>query len=140
MHSATEAYLAKQQLIDYETTADKSDRVPYYMGKRVIVDDGLPVSSGTYTSYIFGGAVIGHSEDVIGPDDLENDRDILQGDTVFAMRRRFLLHPKGMKWVGTPAGAFPSRAELAVGTNWERVFEPKQIPIIQFKHKLTNPA
>jgi len=137
MHSATEAYLAKAKLIDYETIDGKSDRVPIYMGKRVIVDDGLPVSSGTYTSYIFGGAVVGHTEGTIGPEDLENDRDILQGDTVFAMRRRFLLHPKGMKWVGAPAGDFPSRAELAVGTNWERVFETKQIPIIQFKHKLT---
>jgi hypothetical protein len=136
MHSATEAYLAKQQLIVYETSADKSVRIPYYMGKRVIVDDGLPVATGTYTSYVFGAGAVGFAEGSIGASDLETDRDILAGDDVMTMRRRFILHPKGVKWQGTPAGDFPTRTELATGTNWLRVFENKQIPIVQFKHKL----
>lgn len=136
MHSATEAYLAKQQLIVYETSADKSNRVAMYMGKRVIVDDGLPVDTGTYTSYIFGAGAVGYAEAAIGKGDMETDRDILAADDVIAMRRRFILHPKGVKWQGTPAGDFPTRTELATGTNWLRVFENKQIPIVQFKHKL----
>lgn len=136
MHSATEAYLAKAQLIAYETSADKSVRVPFYMGKRVIVDDGLPVSSGTYTSYIFGAGVLGYAENTIGAADLETDRDILAGEDVMAMRRRFILHPVGCKWVGSAAGDFPTRAELATGTNWERVYDVKAIPMIAFKHKL----
>ncbi|MFU8789279.1 MAG: major capsid protein [Methylobacter sp.] len=136
MHSATEAYLAKQQLIAYETSADKSVRVPVYMGKRVIVDDNMPVDTGTYTSYIFGAGAIGFVEGTIGASDLETDRDILAGDTVFAMRRRFILHPRGIKWKGTPAGDYPNRAELATGTNWERVYQNKQIRVVQFKHKI----
>jgi hypothetical protein len=136
MHSAVEAYLAKQQMIVYETTADKNERIATYLGKRVIVDDGMPVSSGTYTSYIFGPGAVGFAEDTIGEEDLETDRDILAGDTVMTMRRRFLLHPRGIKWTGTPAGAFPSRTELATGTNWTRVYENKQIRIVQFKHKI----
>lgn len=136
MHSAVESYLAKQQMIVYETTADKAVRIPTYMGKRVIVDDGMPVTSGTYTSYIFAPGAVGFAEDTIGDQDLETDRDILAGDTVMTMRRRFILHPRGIKWQGTPAGAFPSRAELATGTNWARVFENKQIRIVQFKHKI----
>jgi hypothetical protein len=136
MHSATEAYLAKQQMIVYETTADKSERIPRYMGKRVIVDDGLPVSTGTYTTYIFGQGAVGFAEGIIGPSDLETDRDILAGDTVMAMRRRFILHPRGVKWQGTPAGDFPTRAELATGTNWLRVYENKQVRMVQFVHKL----
>jgi hypothetical protein len=136
MHSATEAYLAKQQMIVYETTADKEPMIRRYLGKRVIVDDGLPVSSGTYTSYIFGEGAIGYVEDVVGDQDLETDRDILAGDTVMTMRRRFLMHPRGVKWIGTPAAEFPSRTELAVGTNWERVYDAKQIRIVQFKHKI----
>ncbi|MBV5310835.1 major capsid protein [Chromatium okenii] len=136
MHSATEAYLAKQQLIVYETTAGKSDRISYYLGKRIIVDDGLPVAAGTYTSYIFGAGAVGYAEGVVGASDIENDRDILAGENVFTMRRRFILHPRGIKWQGTPAGDFPTRTELATGTNWVRVFDAKQIPIVQFKHKL----
>lgn len=136
MHSATEAYLAKQQMIVYETTADKGVRIGRYLGKRIIVDDSLPVATGTYTSYIFGEGAIGFAEDTIGDADLETDRDILMGDTVMTMRRRFMLHPRGIKWQGVPAGAFPSRTELALGTNWLRVFENKQIRMVQFKHKL----
>ncbi|NFC56539.1 coat protein, partial [Clostridium botulinum] len=30
----------------------------------------------------------------------------------------------------------PSRAELQEKTNWERVYEPKQIRIVAFKHKI----
>lgn len=136
MHSAVETYLAKQQMIIYETTADKEVRIPRYLGKRVIVDDGMPVSSGTYTSYIFAPGAIGSADATIGPDDLETDRDILAGDTVMTMRRRFLLHPRGVSWIGTPAAAFPSRTELSTGTNWTRVYENKQIRMIQFKHKI----
>lgn len=136
IHSATEAYLAKAQLITYETTAGKSDRVPTYMGKRVIVDDALPVTTGTYTSYLFGPGAVGTAEAPIGPSELEVDRDILAADTIMAMRRRFLMHPRGVKWIGTAAGDFPTRVELAVGTNWSRVYENKQIRMLAFKHKL----
>jgi hypothetical protein len=136
MHSATEAKLAKEQLIDYVQPAGQSVRMPNFMGKPVIVDDGMPVSSGVYTTYLFGPGAIGFAENRIGPSDLETDRDILAGDTVMTMRRRFLMHPRGIKWKGVPAGDFPTRAELAAGTNWERVYDSKQIRIVQFKHKL----
>ena len=135
MHSATQAYLAKQNLITFIKASDGSTQIPYYMGRRVIVDDGMPVATGTYTSYLFGAGAMGYAEDVIGPSDIETDRDILAGDTVATMRKRFILHPRGIKWTGTPAGAFPSRAELATVGNWSRVYETKQIRIVAFKHK-----
>jgi len=136
MHSATEAYLAKQQMIVYETSADKSDRVGRYMGKTVIVDDALPVDTGTYTSYIFGSNAIGFVDSTVGEADLETDRDILAGENVMTMRRRFILHVMGCKWKGSPVGIAPTTAEIETGTNWERVYDSKNIPIIQFKHKL----
>lgn len=136
MHSATEAYLAKKLALTYELDPQTNERLTFFMGKRVIVDDGLPVAAGTYTSYIFGPGAVGYNQDAIGEEDLESDRDILAGDSIITYRRRFILHPRGIKWKGTPAGAFPSRAELAIGTNWERVYENKQIRIVQFKHKL----
>ncbi len=136
MHSATEAYLAKQKSLTYELDPATSERITLFMNKRVIIDDGLPVSSGDYTTYIFGPGAVGYASGTIGPEDLESDRDILAGDSVITYRRRFILHPRGIKWKGTPAGAFPSRAEMAIGTNWERVYENKQIRIVQFKHKI----
>lgn len=136
MHSAVMAKLAKDGLIATIRDADGQVMYDTYMGKRVIIDDGLPVATGTYTSYIFGTGAVGFAEGAIGASDLESDRDILAGEDVFTMRRRFILHPKGVKWQGTPAGDYPTRAELETGTNWLRVFENKQIPVVQFKAKL----
>jgi len=136
MHSATVAKLAKDQVIVYDKPAENTIGVPYYLGKRVIVDDGLPVASGVYTTYLFTQGAVGYAEDTIGAEDIETDRDILAGDTVAAMRRRFIIHPAGAKWVGSAAGAFPTRTELATGTNWNGVFPTKNVGIVQFKHKL----
>lgn len=136
MHSATEAKLAKLNQIDYIVPSNGSDRVPTYHGRTVIVDDGLPVSGDTYTTYFFGPAAIGYSEGTIGNGPMEQDRDILAGEDIIAMRTRFLMHVGGTKWVGTVAEDFPSTTELADGDSWERVFENKNIPIVQFKHKL----
>lgn len=136
MHSMTEAKLAKLDLIQYERPSGSTDRIPYYQNKRVVVDDALPVASGVYTTYLFGPGAVGYVDGVIGPRDVENDRDILAGDDYITMRRRLILHPKGAKWQGTPAGDFPTAAELATGTNWTGVFDTKQVPIVAFKHKL----
>ncbi len=136
MHSAVMAKLAKDQLIAYVQPAGQSTSVPTYLGKRVIVDDSLPVSTGTYTSYIFAPATVGYAEGVVGNGATENDRDILAGEDVITMRRRWVMHVNGTRWQGTPAGDFPTRAELAVGTNWLRVFDNKNIGVVQFKAKL----
>jgi hypothetical protein len=37
------------------------------------------------------------------------------------------------------AGSSPTNAELGTGANWERVYEPKNVRIVQFKHKLYVP-
>lgn len=57
MHSAVEAALAKQNLIQYIQPSTASPQVPTYLGKRVIVDDSCPASGGIYTTYIFGAGV-----------------------------------------------------------------------------------
>lgn len=133
MHSATEAYLAKQQMIAYETSANKTDRVPYYLGKRVIIDDSLPVDTGTYTTYLFGAGSVAFTQGGLAGRALEVDRDSVTKEDILTMARTLMIHPVGLKWVG---GNQPARAALATGTNWERVFEPKNIPLVAFKHKL----
>jgi len=135
MHSATYTYLQKQNLIDFIPDATGAINIPVYLGKRVIVDDGLPVDTGDYTSYLFGAGAIGYGE---GTPDVptETDRDSLAGNNILINRKHFLLHPRGIKWKGTPAKLSASNVELAVGTNWERVYENKNIRIVQFKHKI----
>lgn len=135
MHSAVETYLAKLNLIEYVRESDANPRVPYYMNKRVIVDDGMPVAAGVYTSYLFGQGAIGRGEGQ-APVPVETDRDSLAGDDILINRRHFILHPRGIAWKGSAAGASPTNAELGTTTNWERKYENKNIRIVQFKYKI----
>lgn len=139
MHSATQAYLAKKDLI--QTARDSEGRVVFdtFMGKRVIVDDSMPVADSVYTTYLFGAGAVGYTEGgVLKPNEV--DRDILAGDDVMTSRRAFVLHPRGIMWKGSPTGASPTNTELATGTNWQRVYESKNIRIVQFKHRLVKAA
>lgn len=140
VHSVTMNKLLKDDLIDFIKFSDGRAEVPTYLGKRVIVDDGMPYDPVTdiATTYIFGDAAVGYSEGIVGPEDLEFDRDILAGDTVMAQRRRFVLHPRGIRWTGVPAGDFPTNAELATSDNWALVYEPKNVRIVKFVHKVNQ--
>lgn len=135
MHSATQTYLGQRDLI--QTMRDSQGRYLFetFMGKRIIIDDGMPVSGDVYTTYLFGAGAIGFSEGgVLNP--LETDRDILVGDDVITTRRAFVMHPRGIKWKGSIAGDSPTHAELKAGANWERVYEQKGIRMIKFVHKI----
>lgn len=134
MHSATMAKLAKDGLIETIRDADGVIMYRTFMDKRVIVDDGMPHAAGVYTTYLFGAGAIGF-QDVGAPVGVETDRDSLAGTDILINRRHFVLHPRGVKWAGA-AGIAPANAGLAVGTNWERVYEPKQIRLVAFNHKL----
>jgi hypothetical protein len=137
VHSDTLKAMKKADLIDFLKDSQGGADIPVYMGKAVIVDDTMPVSSGTYTSYLFGPGAIGYAEKA-PKNPAEAWRDPLKGGgyDVLIMRRRFVMHPRGIKWKGTPAKATPSNAELATGTNWERVYDAKLIRLVAFKHKL----
>src|SRR5690606_15076718 len=121
--------------------SDESDRVPTYMGKRVIVDDGIPFDTSTKetVTYIFGpGAIALGNGDGMGAVPLtETDRDSLAGEDYLINRRVFILHPRGVKWTeANVSGAFPTNEELANPANWQRVYEPKAIRIVAFRHRV----
>ena len=138
MHSATVAKLKKDDLITFIPDSEGKDQLPFYQGKRVIEDDNMPVNVDIYTSYLFGAGAIGFA-DGMAPVPSEVDRDSLGGEDILINRQHFVLHPRGIKWEpqgGVPAATSPSNAELADGLNWTRVYEPKNIRIVQFVHKL----
>lgn len=135
MHSSTVALLVKQGLIDMRNDADGNPTLPFYMGKAVIEDDSMPVSSGVYTTYLFGQGAFGYGEGN-APVPTETDRDSLQGEDILINRRHFIMHPRGVAWIGTPSGVSPTNAELETGTNWNRRYDAKNVRIVQIKHKL----
>jgi hypothetical protein len=139
MHSATVAKLTKDDLIETIPPSEGKPAVRMFLGKPVIVDDSLPVSEGVYTTYIFGAGAFGWGEGG-APVPVETARDALAGDDILIHRRHFILHPRGVAFQNDPSivGPTPSNDDLANYLNWKRVYESKNVRIVQFKHKLTT--
>ncbi|CAA66544.1 unnamed protein product [Bacillus phage SPP1] len=141
MHSATMASAVKQDLIEFVKDSQSGIRFPTYMNKRVIVDDSMPVETledGTkvFTSYLFGAGALGYAE---GQPEVptETARNALGSQDILINRKHFVLHPRGVKFTeNAMAGTTPTDEELANGANWQRVYDPKKIRIVQFKHRL----
>lgn len=136
MHSAAYTKLQKDNLIAFIPNSQGVVNIPTYMGLRVIIDDGHPVSAGVYTSFLFGQGAIGLGN---GMHDhpVEVDRDKLAGDDILINRQAFLLHPRGVKFTSSSvAGAAPTNAEAETAANWIRVYDNKNIRIVKFVYKL----
>lgn len=142
VHSLTLKAMVKADLIDFVPDSQGKLTIPTYLGKTVIVDDTMPVS-GTgsdraFTTYIFGAGAIGYGErSPKVPVEVERQALKGMGQEYIVNRRQWVMHPRGIKWLGgTQAGVTPSNAELGTAANWSRVYDPKVIRIVAFKHKL----
>ena len=136
MHSAVEADLARQDLIDFAKDSTGSIEIPTYFGKPVIVDDGCPVANGVYTTYIFGQGAIGYGEGA-APVPTETTRDALSGDDILINRRHFILHPRGVRWLDQAvADRSPTNAELANPANLLRVYDAKNVRMVKYTHRI----
>lgn len=142
IHSATEAFLAKNDLIEYKEESDGKIRIPYFMGKRVIVDDSVAFDTATGASeaYLFGNGAIawgnGSHPDIQQTEVVRKGLS-LAGEDILVNRRLSILHPRGVKWTeDSVAGTFPTLEELETGTNWERVYEPKAVRVVKFVFKV----
>lgn len=53
-------------------------------------------------------------------------------------RKTLIMHPRGVAFTSANVAEDegPSRAEMKDPKNWKPVYEPKQIRIVAFKHKL----
>ncbi|WP_434577556.1 hypothetical protein [Pseudomonas sp. Z1-6] len=145
MHSAVQTELQILNLIDFTPIADQTPEFGRFQGMRVVVDDGMPVITGTpnkYLSVIFGPGALGFAEETPpGEDGLEYDRTPDRGNGGGAEtlwnRRNFVMHPLGYSFLsatitGTPTTTRPisaNWADLALATNWERKFARKQVPL-----------
>jgi hypothetical protein len=149
MHSGTEAALRKLDLIDFIPDSEGKAMLRTFQGRRVVIDDNLPTRAGStdgivYTTYLFGqGAFAKGSAKLdsaplqggFGTEGVEMARVPLDSDTVLINRRRYLLHPRGVKFTSTTvAGDSPTNAELELAANWTRVYENKNVRIVAVTH------
>ncbi len=149
VHSATEAALRKLDLIDFVPDSEGKMTIKTFQGRRVIVDDNLPLRAGTtdgtvYTSFLFGPGAFGRGtapldgeplQGGLGTEGVELARIPLDSDTVLINRRRYILHPRGVKFTSASVAAdSPTNAELENQANWVRVWENKNVRIVAIEH------
>ena len=149
MHSATEAALRKLDLIDFIPDSEGKPMLRTFQGRKVVVDDNLPTRAGTtdgtvYTTYLFGQGAFGKGASPLdgtplqggtGTQGVEVARVPLDSDTVIINRRRYILHPRGVKFTSASVAAdSPTNAELETAANWVRVYENKNVRIVAVTH------
>lgn len=137
VHSAIYKQMVDADDIDFIPDSNGSLIIPTFMGKTVIVDDGMTVTAGStdgfkYTTILFGAGAFGYGEGMAKVP-VEVAREAAEGNgggtEALWVRKTFLLHPFGYQSVGTPAGSSFTHAELATATTWSRVVERKNIPV-----------
>ena len=144
MHSVVYNQLRKQQLIDFVRDADNNTMFATYNGKRVVVDDGMPVfgtgTGRTFLTIAFGPGAMGYGEG--SPKnpleyDRQPDRANGGGTETLWTRKTMILHPFGYQFTsdtitGNAVESNPMSAswsDLAVAANWDRVVDRKHVPM-----------
>jgi hypothetical protein len=148
MHSATEGALRKADLIDFVPDSEGKSQIAVFQGRRVLVDDQMTTRDGTtdgtvYASVLFGPGAFGKGtarlntplDGGFGTEAVEFSRVSLASDSVLINRRRFILHPRGVKFnSASVAGDSPTNAELALLANWTIVYENKNVRMVVIYH------
>jgi hypothetical protein len=135
VHSVVYARMQKNNLIDFIPDARGEVNIPTFLGRQVIIDDGMPRTGSVYDSWLFrAGAVRMGRADPKVPTETFRAPSAGNGggqDTLYN-RVAWCLHPAGHAYIGTPPTGGPSNANtsnnLAAAGSWNRVFsERKQI-------------
>lgn len=136
VHSVVYNRMQKNNLIDFIPDARGEINIPTFLGREVIVDDGLPRTGSVYDTWLFGP---GATQMGVGtpPVATEVERKAGGGNgggqDVLYSRVMWTLHPAGHAWVGTagdggPANTGTAADDLDEAGSWNRVYpERKQI-------------
>jgi hypothetical protein len=145
MHSVVFAKAQKNNLIDFIPDARGEIDIPTFLGREVIVDDGLPNATSVYDTWLFGSGTLQLGV-ASPPVPTELDRKPAAGDgggqDVLHSRVQWGIHPVGHAYVGTPANGGPSNAatanNLAAAGSWNRVYPQRKQ--IKFARLVTREA
>ena len=108
-----------------------------YMGRRLIIDDNMPVIAGStsgfkYVSVLFGTGAFGYGEGN-APRAVSIDTNERAGNGAGTeelwVRKKYLLHPLGFATGTAPAKDSYSLTELAAAASWNRVVDRKNVPL-----------
>jgi hypothetical protein len=135
VHSVVYNRMQKNNLIDFIPDARGETMIPTFLGRQVVVDDGMPRTGNVYDTWLFGfnAVALGVGSPKV-PTEVKRDADAGNGggaDILFN-RIEWTIHPRGHAYTGTSPNGGPSNAattnNLAAAGSWNRVYpERKQI-------------
>lgn len=148
MHSVVYNRALKNNLIDFipdstnmnaapDSNPGRLRGIPTFLGREVIVDDGMPNATGVFQTWLFGRAAIrfGAGTPKVPAEVWRNPASGNgSGQDILYNRVEWIIHPVGHAYIGTSPAGGPSNANttnnLAAATSWSRVFsQRKQIRI-----------
>jgi len=133
VHSVVYARMQKNNLIQFIPDARGEITIPTFLGRRVIVDDGVPMpSAGVFETWVFGAGAFRTGEGEYAGPAVEMERKASAGKgggvDILHNRRVQTMHPTGYSYVGAASKGGPTNAVLANAASWQRAYpERKQI-------------
>ena len=135
VHSVVYKRMVDNDDVEFIPDSQGQLTIPTFMGRRIIVDDGLPFTpaagsgagdaAAQYTSILFATGAIGYGEGTARTP-VEIEREAAQGngggvETIWE-RKQWLIHPFGFRFTSTTVtGETPNLANLRLAANWDRV-------------------
>ena len=139
VHSIVYARMLKNNLIDFiqDSINGQAIRIPTFLGRELIVDDGVPFTGGVFETWMFGRGAIRNGR---GAPKVPTEVHRVpgagngSGQDILHNRVEWCLAPAGYAYIGAAPNGGPSNAattnNLAAAGSWRRVFpERKQIKI-----------
>ncbi len=151
VHSDVHRDLQKKNLITFEATNTQDLGWGSYLGFTLISDDGNAVGATGATKVAGSTNGFWYKSYLLQPGSVsitagtprnavEVEREATQGTgggvETLVVRDSYSCHVYGTSWTGTPAGATPSNAEFATGTNFAKVYEDKKIGVAVLEHNI----
>lgn len=137
VHSLVYGKMIKNDLIDFEPDSTGTTKIPFFMGRRVVVDDGMPFTDGVFDSWLIGAGAF-----KMGMGAAKVPTEVIRvpgagngaGMEVLHNRVEWCIHPAGYAYVPAYTTGGPTNATLYAAASWSRVFpERKQIRIARLK-------
>lgn len=122
-----------RKIANYDLVGDtyQSGRIANLLGVQMAADDNLSATASVYPTYFAApsAAIYGFRE---GPKVKVERNELKAGGTEYlVLTGSVLIHIPGVKYAGSTKN--PTKAQLATGSNWSKVENTKNIPIVELK-------
>lgn len=145
VHSVVYNRMQKNNLIDFIPDAQGNFTIPTFLGRRVVMDDGMPKTGNVYDSWLFGSEVIRlgfGTPNVPTEIDRKPGAGNGAGQEILYNRHEWCIHPVGHAYIGTAPNGGPDNTAsanmLAAAGSWDHRFSQRKQ--IKFARLVTREA